>query len=309
MKRIAMLLLAAILFAGGDVRAQGLSLEEMSAQQVQDELAAMNWQYGPGSFTLPTSGSTIELNQDQEILIGEEAARYDYLTGGIESPETEAIVWNATDDSMTYFTYYDVGYVTEEDWEAVNPTDFMQQIKDAEVQLNSEREQVGITPFYTDGWRQEPVFDAPVHTAYWATDLSSGPDRWINATALRLSRNGYHQIIWAGGSEGFAAAQTTLGGLLDTHQYNQGNRYEDHEDGDRSSDMSIGSLAAATMGVDLSAIGTAGAIGVAILFLKKGWIIILPVVAGIWAWMRRRKQKAVTATGTPPDSTPPPAIT
>lgn len=309
MKRIAMLLLAAILFAGGDVCAQGLSLEEMSPQQVQDELASMNWQYGPGSFALPRSGSTIELNQDQEILIGEEAARYDYLTGGVEAPETEAIVWNAADDSMTYITYYDVGYVTEEDWDGVVPTDFMQQIKDVEVELNTERERVGITPFFTDGWRQEPVFDAPAHTAYWATDLSSGPDRWINATALRLSRSGYHQIIWAGSSEGFAAAQATLGSLLDTHRYDQGNRYEDHQDGDPSSDMSIGSLAAATMGVDLGAVGVAGLIGAAILFLKKGWVVIIPVVAGVAALIRRRKRKAMTATGTPPDTPPPPAIT
>jgi uncharacterized membrane-anchored protein len=307
MKRIAMLLLAAILFAGGDVRAQGL--EEMTPQQVQDELYAMQWQYGPGSFALPHSGSTIEIGQDQEILIGEEAARYDYLTGGIESPETEAIVWNAADDSMTYITYYDVGYVTEEDWDAVDPIDFMQQIKEAEVQLNAEREQVGIAPFFTDGWRQEPVFDAPAHTAYWATDLSSGSERWINATALRLSRNGYHQIIWAGSSEGFAAAQATLGGLLDTHRYDQGSRYEDHQDGDPSSDMSIGSLAAATMGVDLGAVGIAGLIGAAILFLKKGWIVIIPVVAGVAALMRRRNRKAPTATGTPSDTPPPPAIT
>ena len=39
--------------------------------------------------------------------------RYDYLTGGVQSLETEAIVWNSADDSMTYFTYYDVGYVTD----------------------------------------------------------------------------------------------------------------------------------------------------------------------------------------------------
>ena len=309
MKRIAIILLAAILFAGGDVRAQGLSLEEMTPDQVQDELFAMEWGTGPGTFTLPVSGSTIELNQDQEILIGDDAARYDYLTGGIESPETEALVWNATDDSMTYITYYDVGYVTEEDWDAVDAANFMQQIKDADVELNAERERVGITPFSTDGWRQEPVFDAPAHTAYWATDLSSGPDRWINATALRLSRHGYHQIIWAGSSEGFAAAQATLGALLDTHQYNQGNRYEDHQDGDPSSDMSIGSLAAATMGVDLSAGLIAGAIATGLLFLKKGAVFVIPVLAAVGAFFARRKKKQVTATGTPTDTPPPPAIT
>lgn len=309
MKRIAMLLLAAILFAGGDVRAQGLSLEEMSAEQVQDELASMNWQYGPGSFALPNSGSTIELTQDQEILIGEEAARYDYLTGGIESPETEAIVWSATDDSQIFITFFDVGYVTEEDWEKVNPADFMKQMMEIQESANAEREQVGYSPFYIAGWRQEPTFDPMQHTAFWATDLSDPEGTWVNAVALRLSRDGYHHIIWSGGTDSFVSAETTLGGLLASHQYDSGHRYDEYVDGDPHSDTSIGQLAAAAMGVDIGAIGAAGVIGAAILFLKKGWVIVIPVVAGIVAWMRRRKRKAVTATGTPPDSTPPPAIT
>ncbi len=306
MKRVAILLLAAVLVTGGGVRAQ--TLDRMTEDQVLDEVLAMRWSIGPGSFTLPRSNSTIEIGDGQEILLGETAARYDYLTGGVESPETEAIVWNAADDSMTYFTFFDVGYVTEEDWDAVDPADFMRQIKDTEVELNAERVRVGVAPFYTDGWRQEPVFDEPVHTAYWATDLSAGGERWINATALRLSRGGYHQIIWAGGGDGFAAAQSTLGGLLDTHRYNEGHRYEDYADGDATSGMSIGSLAAATMGVDLGAGIVAGAIAIAVAVLKKAWIVVIPLVAGIGALLARRRQKAPTATGTPPDSTKPPAI-
>ena len=126
---------------------------------------------------------------------------------------------------------------------------------------------------------------------------------------MRLSRYGCYQIIWAGSSEGFAAAQATLGNLLDTHQYNQGNRYEDHQDGDPSSDMSIGSLAAATMGVDLSAGLIAGAIATGLLFLKKGAVFVIPVLAAVGAFFARRKKKQVTATGTPTDTPPPPAIT
>ncbi len=309
MKRLAVLLLAALLLAGGEVRAQGLSLEEMSPQQIQDELVSMIWERGPGTFSLPRSSSTIVLDEGQEILLGETAARYDYLTGGIETPETEAIVWNAADDSMTYFSFYGVGYVTEEDWDRVDPVEFMTQIKEAGVQANVERERVGIDPFYISDWRQQPTFKTATHTAYWATDVTNIQTQWVNAVAIRLSRAGYHQIVWAGGGDGFAAAQSTLGGLLDTHQYDSGYRYEDHVEGDPLADMSIGSLAAATMGVDLSGGAIAVAIGAAILFLKKGWIVILPVVAGIVALLRRRQKKqAVTATNTPLDGPPPPAI-
>lgn len=307
---IAILAAAFITIPADPVRADDRTLDQMTPEEVDAELNGMNWQYGPGEFVLPVSQSRIVINENQEILLGEEAARYDYLTGGVPAPETEALVWNYDDESMTYFTYYAVGYVTEEDWEHVDPADFMAQIKEYESELNDARQSVGIDPFFTNGWRQEPVFNAAQHTAYWATDLSSATDRWINATALRLSRGGYHQVIWAGGGDGFTAAESTLAGLLDTHNYDPGHRYEDYVDGDPEADLSIGELAAATMGVDLGAGAIAVLIGSALVLLKKGWIVIIPIVAGIGALMRRRKrqQAATTATGTSIDTPPPPAV-
>ena len=133
--------------------------------------------------------------------------------------------------------------------------------------------------------------------------------QWVNAVAIRLSRDGYHQIIWAGAGEDFAAAQSTLAGLLDTLRYDGGHRYEEYADGDPHSDMSIGELAAATMGVEFSGGIIAAAIAIGLLFLKKGWIVIVAIGAGIAALLRRRqRQRALTATNTPLDGPPPPAV-
>jgi hypothetical protein len=177
------------------------TLDQMTEEQRIAELEAMQWIVGPGTHTLPLSHSQIELSQGQELLLGETAARYDYLTGGIETPETEAIVWNAADGALTYFSFYDIGYVTEEDWDRVDPVEFMTQIKEAGIQANVERERVGIDPFYISDWRQEPTYDAATHTAYWATDVTDIMTQWVNAVAIRLSRTGYQQVIWAGGGD------------------------------------------------------------------------------------------------------------
>jgi uncharacterized membrane-anchored protein len=311
MKRIAVFAVAALLLSSGAVAAQGLDLDQMSEQERLDELYAMSWQPGPGSFELPLSHSRIELTEGQEIVVGDTAARYDYLTNGIRSPQTEAVVWNAADDSLTFFTFHDVGYVTEEDWEHVDAEDFLAQMKEAEAEENAERERLGLTPFWLAGWRQEPTFDPAQHTAFWAADLSNPDAKWINATALRLSRDGYHQIIWAGSGEGFVGAQSTLAGLLGSHTYDGGHRYEDYVEGDNLADLSIGALAAAALGVKFGKGLLAALIAIGLVFLKKGWIVILLAGGAIAAFFRKLRAKraaaATSATGAT-NEPPPPAI-
>lgn len=307
MKRLAFAALF-LVCAIATAHAEGLDLEQMTEQQRLDELEAMQWIAGPGSHSLPLSHGQVELREGQELLLGEVAARYDYLTGGIRTPETEAIVWNAADGSLTYLSFYGVGYVTEEDWDRVDPVEFMNQIKEAGVTANAERERVGIDPFYISDWRQQPTFDAAGHTAYWATDVTDLQTQWVNAVAIRLSRAGYHQIIWAGGGEDFAAAQSTLAGLIGSLSYDEGHRYEDYTDGDEHSGMSIGELAAATMGVEFSGGALAAVLALVLAFGKKGGVILGLVGAGaaaLFARSRKRRRDAETPTTTPP---PPPAI-
>ncbi|MDZ4737250.1 MAG: DUF2167 domain-containing protein [Rhodospirillaceae bacterium] len=306
MKRLVLALIVVFMTGATAFAQEGPDLEQMTEQQRTDELNAMKWAYEPGTYELPLSHSTIELQKGQQIILGDTAARYDYLTGGLRSPETEAIVWNEADESMTYFAFHAIGYVTEEDWERVDAAEFLKQMQDAQLQENTERERVGIDPFYLSGWRQEPTFVPGEHTAYWATELTNIMDRWVNASALRLSRDGYHQIIWAGAGTEMTAAQSTLASVLATHRYDEGHRYEDFADGDDEAGMSVGELAAATMGVDFSTGALAAILGTVFLFLKKGGVILVAIGAGVAALVGRKKRKA--ASPPPPTSStqPPP---
>jgi uncharacterized membrane-anchored protein len=314
---IVTLLAISAMFSIADMRValaqESPTLDQMTEEQRIAELEAMQWIVGPGTHTLPLSHSQIELSEGQELLLGETAARYDYLTGGIETPETEAIVWNAADGALTYFSFYDIGYVTEEDWDRVDPVEFMTQIKEAGIQANVERERVGIDPFYISDWRQEPTYDAATHTAYWATDVTDIMTQWVNAVAIRLSRTGYQQVIWAGSGDDFAAAQSALGGLLGTLRYDEGYRYEDFTVGDERSGMSIGELAAATMGVEFGGGIIAAILAAVFLFMKKGGALLVAGGAVGAAVVARRKRRAAgnaPSTASPPtaSSDPPPPL-
>ncbi|MEX0810383.1 MAG: DUF2167 domain-containing protein [Dongiaceae bacterium] len=306
MKRLVLAVIVGLLTSTAAFAQEGPDLEQMTEQQRTDELDAMKWAYEPGTYELPLSHSTIELQKGQQVILGDTAARYDYLTGGLRSPETEAIVWNEADESMTYFTFHGIGYVTEEDWDRVDPAEFLKQMQDAQLQENTEREKVGIDPFYLSGWRQEPVFVPAEHTAYWATELTDIMNNWVNAAALRLSRDGYHRIIWAGAGTDMTAAQSTLASVLATHSYDEGHRYEDFAVGDDKAGMSIGELAAATMGVDFNAGALAVVLGAGLLFLKKGGVVLVAIGAGIAALVARKKRKAATNAPTTTGSQPPP---
>jgi uncharacterized membrane-anchored protein len=130
-------------------------------------------------------------------------------------------------------------------------------------------------------------------------------EQWVNAAAIRLSRAGYHQIIWAGGGGDFTAAQSALAGLVDTLRFEEGHRYEDYADGDERSGMSIGELAAATMGVEFSGGAIAAILAAVFLFMKKGGALLVAAGAVGAGILGRRKRRA--AANAPPTASPPSA--
>lgn len=268
----------------------------LTPEQRDAEFAKLQEITAPGSYALPLSKSHLTLAEGQSLLIGKDAARYDELSNGLPSPETEAVLFNA-DGSQVYFIYSDAGHVEDDDWSDVDADDFLKQMKEGDAVANKERRKQGITPFYNDGWREKPTFSAASHTAYWALSLHNDDgERWLNVTAIRLGRTGYETVIWAGQEEQFQSASATLQPTLDNHSYDPGARYADFVSGDKTAGYGIGALAATVLGVKLGKGFLAGIIA----FLVIAWKKILVVVAAIFGGAIFRKKKKKEAAPPPP---------
>jgi len=259
----------------------------LTAEQREAETQKLGWIQKPGEYELALSHSRIRLPEGYSLLVGADAARYDMLWNGYESPSTEAIVFSDKDNTLAYFIYEDAGHVTEEDWEDVDADDFLKQLKDADAEGNVQRRAAGLEEYNTGDWREKPHFDQENKTAYWAFDLFNPQNRWINATAIRLARTGYHRIIWVGGTDQFESAGGSLGAFLAMHDYDSGYRYADFTDGDKLAGYGIGALAAAVLGVKLGKGVLAAILGGILIFGKKLGIVVVAAVAGIVAWVRK----------------------
>jgi uncharacterized membrane-anchored protein len=273
-------------------------------EQRQAELDKLNWISAAGHYQLTQSHSHIDLPDGYYLLLGADAARYDTLSNGVDASGTEAVVFNNADHTAVYFVFYDKGFVKDDDWSEVNADEFLKQMQEQELKHNSDRVRQGVDYLLIDGWKETPRYDGATHTAYWATSLSNAMNRWINASAVRLARNGYHYVIWVGDESTFTGSSNSLATVMGLHDYDDGYRYADHVDGDKLAGFGIGALAASILGVKFGGGFLAGLLGGVLFYGKKILVMVALIVGGFTAWKVRARRKAAALL--PPAAPPPP---
>lgn len=269
-------------------------------QALDAEFAKLQWVEQPGSYDLPRSGSSVSFAAGRSMLIGPDAERILFLMNAREFPKTEAVLYDDESGVFVTFEFVDEGYVKDEDWTDVDPAAFLKSIREGTEAGNEERAKYGIAPMHVRGWLREPTYDADGGIVSWAIEFDDGDGVTVNATALKLSRYGYEELTWVGSGEQYGQ----LGGLLDTaladHAFNEGHRYADYQDGDKVAAYGLAALVAAVAGAKLGKGIIATILAFGLVFLKKGWIVIVLALGGIGAGIKRflgRKQSA-------PDSGP-----
>ena len=148
--------------------------DELAFPPTEDERAreveALDWEYDEGQYTLPTSGSSIDLRSELGLVRGKDARRLAVLINGTESPKVEAVVVEPVTLSTVYFEYFDSGYITLDDWGDINPADMIESVRDATAEANDKRQDRNISELTVVGWSQEPTLDRTTKTVHWAID-------------------------------------------------------------------------------------------------------------------------------------------
>jgi uncharacterized membrane-anchored protein len=255
---------------------------------LEAEYQAMHWQDGRKDYPLSQSGSHLNLPDGFYILLGEEAARYAFLSNGIEFPTTEALLYDETSDAEIVVEYVKAGFVKDGDWSDVDADDFLVQMREDQHKSNPERVKNGQEAFEVVGWVEPPSYDPTTHVAHYVIEMGTEKRHWMNAVAVKLGRSGYHQFTWAGGVEEFkAGGPKALASIIDSHTYDEGQRYADYKEGDDVAAYGIAGLVAAVAGVKLSK----GLIAAAIAFLavagKKAAILIVAAAIGLRMAIKR----------------------
>lgn len=279
---------ACLLVTFGPVRGfAGQSAYPATDEALAAAFDALDWEVEATRYQLRGSQSELSLPRGLVLLRGESAERYEFLINGTEFPDTEAVVIDDDGGQRTVFEYIAAGYVPDEDWTDVNPDRLLAEIREATDDGNQERAENGFPPLRIVGWIQRPTYDQTEHTVHWILELSEGETSFANWVALRLNRHGYHRVIWVGPMENATTPQYVRDTVIASHSYNQGARYADFVSGDKLAGFGLASLVAVSAGSKQGRGLIAGIIAAALVFLKKGWFVILAVLAGGWVAFKR----------------------
>ena len=253
------------------------------------QVQTLDWIAGPNVQEIAAIDATYELGTDEVMTIGEDARRYLELTQGASGWEdVDFLIIRETSAGtylQTFYAHFDVGYIEDDDWSQLDHDDLLASIRETTDEQNRQRATNGYPTVEVDGWAQPPKYDRERNMVYWAIDASeTGTGRIVNATALKLSRDGFTSVTWVGAPSDFHGA-ATLAGLGSAFRFDPGNRYADFSAGDAVAGVGLAALATRiASGKGWQKAAGAGLIAFVVAFAKKlWWLIVLPFL-----WLGRK---------------------
>ena len=185
-------------------------------------------------------------------------------------------------------TFRDTGYVPDKDARSTDYGKVLDQMRQGEDQDNDERKKNSMPSVHLAGWAQAPSYDGSRHALIWARDLQFGDqsDHTLNYDIRVLGRRGVLSLNMVASMSQLPQIRTAANELQGVATFDAGSRYADYQEGvDKKAAYGLAGLVLA--GAGLAVAQKAGLLALALLFLKKGFILIAALFAGGWAWLRR----------------------
>jgi len=201
----------------------------------EEDLRKLNWNYGPGTFSIDSSNAVVRAGDSQVFVQGQSAREFMRLNTGNSNSRPDAVAYTfegPSKSSAVLYTYYDVGHVKMDDWQTpINQDALLFDIKKLAVEDNKRRAR-GYSDIVVDEWIQTPATDPQIPAAYWAYKYHSGRgQQYVTAGAIMLSRNGYSAIQWIGSPQQFRGVRQTLDPAIEAYRLPEGQRYADYKPG------------------------------------------------------------------------------
>jgi uncharacterized membrane-anchored protein len=214
----------------------------------------------------------------------------------------------------------DSGYVSDQDAASIDYDQLLKDMQSGEAQENAERSKSGYPPIHLVGWATPPRYDGATHKLYWASELkfAEDPEHTLNYNMRVLGRKGVLVLNFVAGLEDLKEVEQASPAVLSIPEFNAGSRYEDFNAAtDKKSDFGVAGLIAGGAAGGLLLAKKTGLIGIALVFLKKAWVLVVLAFGAIGTALRslfggkaraqaKTEQKTSTAFfDNPPDARPP----
>jgi uncharacterized membrane-anchored protein len=260
----------------------GRTFEHPEAQKFVESL-----DYKDGAIALGTGGVQLNVPRGFYFLSAEHARRV--IVDAWSNPPTaaEKVLGMIMPSDKTplddawgaVITYDEDGYVSDEDAAGIDYNSLLKDMQEGTAQASEERIKQGFPSIRLVGWASPPFYDRHEHKLHWAKELAFGDSdkHTLNYDVRALGRRGVLKINFVAGMDQLDEIKAVIPAVMDMPQFEAGSRYADYVPGaDKVAAYGIGGLIAGKL------LSKAGILAMALVFLKKGWILVVLALAGLW---------------------------
>jgi len=266
-------------------------LTSYSSAQELDIFETLNWDFDTGSYSLDLLNADVAITDDEFLLRGRDTFNFMEYVNGLGT-QLDGIIYRISgteEGSYVTFRHEKLGYLETDDWDQfIDSEAILEEVKEGTRIANQQRSE-GFSNVYVDGWAEEPRFSSADDAAYWAIEgHDDDGSLFINAKAIKLSKDGYTEVVWIGDPSQFVSAKFTLDPILKRLTYREGFSYSDYVPGvDTVAAVGLGALTYKLVtGKAGMAIG-GGVLAALIVFAKKfAFLLFIPIVAAL-GWIKR----------------------
>lgn len=180
------------------------------------------------------------------------------------------------------------GYVTDDDAATANYDKVLDDIRAGEADDNAQRQKAGYPATHIVGWAQPPSYDKAQHSLIWARDfkIDGTPSDSLNYDVRVLGRKGVLSMNMLWDMPHLPAVRAAAADFGKVATFNTGSTYgEFNASTDKAAGYGLAGLVAA--GVGVAVVKKFGLLAVLLLFLKKGFVLLLVPLAAFWGRIKR----------------------
>jgi len=251
---------------------QGYEYAEVNA-------ALRSFDYQQGTVILPGGQARLEVPEGYYYLAPQDANVV--LTYLWDNPEAETLgmVFPAAltpwDDAVwgADINFDAIGYVSDDDAEDYDYSSLMREMQTDARLASTERVANGYDSLELLGWAEPPRYDKASRKLHWAMELKFGgaDANSLNYSLRALGREGVMTVNFIAGMDQLAAIKSALPDVARMVTFVDGKTYADFDPSvDQVAAVGVAGLIAGKV-----LASKAGFLAVALLFLKKFWILLL----------------------------------
>jgi len=253
--------------------APALAADEGAEEQGQ----GIAWSPGPGEFALGDQ-AMIRLAEGFLFADGENTRTAMASMGNMASDLEVGLIAPTGEDENWFvvFEFNPVGYVNDDDREAIDADALLQSIREGTEEANAYRKAQGFGAVHVAGWLEPPRYDTSTNNLAWAIrarDEDDASTDLVNYNIRMLGRQGYMSVTLVTNADSFAAHRDAVRPLLAGVSYNEGRRYAEYRSGDKLAGYGLTALIAGGAGAAAAKLGLFAYFGK--LFAKAGKAIVL----------------------------------